>query len=395
MRKIVGDYTGLLIFFLAVPLKLLGDIAAYLFGLPVPSMTAIALPFVLISIILLPIKVSSQDRIGFSLICFFFFSFFCILAVNIIFYHNSLLDAIILNAVFTSVLMYLILFFSGIYYFRFEKIIFSTLFFIVVTVSILIIFTQLYLKDVWQQLNESGSYLRIADIYALISLMVISRLKSLILILSLIVMVSLTLLYIGSRSSLMFFLVSIIFYIFYLIVFLKVSSQFITAIVFFLFSMAIFFVLSDSASAVWGLLQTQFSDTRIGYTVESSTGGGADTRANFFHIGLDRIYSNPFSGNIYERVNGGIGGEYIHNILFLWDDFGIFVFGLIMALIIWLLVKTSSDKNTSYLLMPILFCLLSMLFARAYAFPYIFLFFGIYLSSYYKFNRVESNSLNI
>lgn len=376
IRRVLGDYLGLLSILLLLPLKLISDILAYLYNIPVPSATIIALPIMFLAFIFFPIRFNDLNK-NIKLMLGCFFSFFIIsICLNFIFYHTSNFNLVVFNLLFVSFFMYLLSFYSGLYYLRFKREVDRFLFLTLCIVTGSILYAQFFLKDVWSQLNEYGAYLRIADIYAIILLLIMPTMKSNFIKLGLLILGSLTLLYIGSRSSLVFFLAAFfVFYIYGLIGFrIKVRSMLL--VVFMVVSLGFIFL---------GLAKTysfsnHFSETRIGYTVESSEGGD-DARKIFLKAGLERISVNPFTGNIYARLKEEeSGGNYIHNILFILDDYGFFVFSSLVCLIFWLIIKIFKEKEFFFLLMPVIFCLLSMLFSRAYAFPYFFFFLGIYIN---------------
>lgn len=377
IRRKLGEYNALLVLFLMLPFKLLGDISSYLFNIFVPSMTIFAIPFFLIGIFLFPIKINLRKKIIVFLIGIFFASGIVSIVLNTIIYYISTISyIIILNSIITSLLMYFIFFYMGLYYQDFEKIILKVISFTLLIVGICVIFTQIYVKDVWMQLNKSGSYLRISDTYVFMLLLVISRMKSLKTSLFFAVFSFFVVFFLGSRSSLLFYIISISMYIYYCSFIIKKN---IFMIFFLIISIVSPFILQ---SIKWkDIVMDNFQDFRIISTLEADGGGGIDTRKIFLENGLMRIIENPFTGNIYKRFYlDNTGGNYIHNILFLWDDFGILVFGVAILLILWLFIEVIRSKEYFYFMLPILFCILSMLFARAYTFPYIFLFLGIYLN---------------
>ena len=173
-----------------------------------------------------------------------------------------------------------------------------------------------------------------------------------------------------------FFLAAVFIFYTYSLISLKIKTTSIFSLIVLVFSLIIVVGnLSETHS-----FYESFSDTRIGYTVESSSSGD-DARTIFLNLGLERISVNPFTGNLYTRLKEEEGGgNYIHNILFLLDDYGLFVFLPIIFLIFWTLIKSFKEKEYFFLLMPLIFCLLSMVFSRAYAFPYFFFFLGIYIN---------------
>lgn len=376
IRRLVGDYLGLLSIFLILPLKLISDILAYLYNIPVPSTTIIAFPIMLLALFLFPFRVNGLNKnVKLVLVCFFSF-FILSVSFNFIAYHTSNFNLVIFNLFFTSFFMYFLSFYSGLYYLRFYKIVNWCFCFTIIGVTGLILYTQFFLKDVWGQLNEYGAYLRVADVYAIILLLIMPVIKSNFLKFNLLIFSTLTLLYIGSRSSLVFFLASYFIFYIYNVFSLKIKIKSMFLVIMIIFSSIIIFEGLNTTQKI----SDSFSDTRIGYTVESSSGGD-DARTIFLNSGLKRIFLNPFTGNIYTRLKEEeSGGNYIHNILFLLDDYGLFVFLPVIFLIFWTLMMAFKEKEYFFLFMPLIFCLLSMVFSRAYAFPYFFFFLGIYIN---------------
>ncbi|SEM10960.1 hypothetical protein [Acinetobacter sp. DSM 11652] len=370
-----SDYLGLTLIVLILPFKLVTDILAYLFNLSIPSGTILSFPILLLIFFFFPLKVSKINKKP-KLILIFFFSFFLLSIVfNFIIHHFSRLNLVIFNLFLSSFCMFFLYFFSGIYYIKFNETLNSIFFFIILIITSVILYTQFFLKNVWEQLNEYGAYLRVADVYAFILLFIIPNLKYKILKFGLFFLGILSLLYIGSRSSLIFYLMS--FFLFFICglfgLKIKVASVFSSLI---LFLSLIIFLTSLTKNYIFDY----FADTRIGYTFTSSSGGDG-ARDDFFNSGLERIYANPLTGNIYSRLHEDEGGgNYIHNFLFLLDDYGVFVFLPFIFLVVWTLKRGLSEKKHFYLLLPLIFCLLSMSFSRAYAFPYFFFLLGIYIS---------------
>lgn len=376
MRRVVGDYLGLLLIILVFPLKLISDILAYLYNIPVPSATIIAFPVLLLALLFFPIRINQLNKYP-KIILICFFSFFIIsVCLNFILYHTSKFNLVVFNLFLSSFFMYFLLFYSGLYYLKFKKIVDQCFCFTLCVVTGVVLYTQFFLKDVWAQLNEYGAYLRIADVYSIILLLIIPVIKSNFLKFGLLILGALTLLYIGSRSSLVFFLAAVFIFYAYSLISLKIKTTSIFSLIVLVFSLII---VVGNLSEKYSFYES-FSDTRIGYTVESSSSGD-DARTIFLNLGLERISVNPFTGNLYTRLKEEEGGgNYIHNILFLLDDYGLFVFLPILFLIFWTLIKSFKEKECFFLLMPLIFCLLSMVFSRAYAFPYFFFFLGVYIN---------------
>jgi len=282
-----------------------------------------------------------------------------------------------LNSIGTSVGLYVVYLVAGAGYVRDEILAHRFLKLLFVSSTIAIVVTQLLFSDVWLTLNESGAYLRIADLYCLMTLLIISRMQGTAIRAATVLVAAPALLFLGSRSSLLFFGVALAAVAGWKIIRLKFNKR-LTLTMIGLAVMALVAVAVDPS--LLDLLWRTFSETRIGQTLETEGNGGLDTRGDYFRAGLERIVDNPLFGNWqYRLFLSDTGGDYIHNVLFLWDDYGFFVFFLMVLLLFFILIKIGRRGELNHHLASLLFCIFSMVFARAYAFPYFFFFVGIVL----------------
>lgn len=289
-----------------------------------------------------------------------------------------------INSVVTSLGLYLVYLAAGMAYQEKSRVVAISIVgaFLVSTIAILV--SEFYLTKVWAKLNESGSYLRIADLYVILAFLLISNsetriAKILILIISIPV-----LLYLGSRSSLLFYIFAIILAFFFHLARVQLGKMVIYALI----AISAGVTLWALDASYLPLIERATEDNRITQTLASEGYGGVDGRAHLFRAGLERIYSQPFTGNWQFRLSKSSdnGGDYMHNALFMWDDFGIFIFGTLLILIFGISHKVLTVSRHTKFAGMLCFILLSMAFTRAYAFPYLFFLAGIIMTN------SESNS---
>lgn len=102
-------------------------------------------------------------------------------------------------------------------------------------------------------------------------------------------------------------------------------------------------------------------------------------------IGYQRLIENLFMGDYGGQViTLGYVGEYIHNILSFWRQFGLIPFCLIIFLVfiypIKLLYKNRNERldyKTNLLLMMTVYVAFQVLFSRSFSWPYLFIFVGM------------------
>lgn len=356
-------------FLFAIPLKLLADIYSYLYNANIPSAITIALPISLMAAIFYPPQIYKKSRSLIKITCLFLLLLIVSIITQIIFTKKSMgINSTTINSINTSLFLYIVYLVAGYGYACNENLSLAILKFSCLIGYTIIILTQIYIKDVWLTLNEYGAYLRIADLMCIISLICISKTKSVYIKITFSILSAISLLYIGSRSSLLFFLFSL--GIGFILSIQRTNAMYI------IFSIiGLIFIIFVSKNFL-GNIENLFYETRIGQTMLTEGGGGVDERQRLLELGLERIEKNPLLGNWQNRLfNSNDGGDYIHNILFLWDDFGLTVFSLMAIIITLIYIHVKDNKNI--FISTYLFITLSMLFARAYTFPYIFFVAGI------------------
>ena len=366
------------VFIVAFPVKLAADFLTYMFDLGVPSATFLAMPMAVFTCIVWPPKISKEDRLVWSVVIGFFFVFFLTIVWKVSFSPYGVeLNKVIINSVSVSLGLYFVALIAGLGYGKIHaaksKLLIGT--FLLLSSSVFI--TQFFIRDVWLKLNEDGAYLRIADLYCIVTLLIFSSIKSRPVLFIMVIVAVPILLFIGSRSSLLFFALAVAVSFLWDLPNIKIKNM----ATFFLFAICLISVLYALIPESFLFYSNIFSESRIGQTLQSSGYAGVDERNNLFFDGIDRISSDPFFGSWIARLYGSNnGGDYMHNILYLWDDFGLLVFSLMVVLMIVSIAKVFLSPDLKRFMPLVLFCLLSMIFARAYAFPYIFLFIGIFLA---------------
>lgn len=362
----------IVVFFIAIPIKLLLDILLYLyFSFEYNPIMLIAAPLSAIAFILAMRVRHFINNITLLFIALIFFMSF------IIFYRMANIGylietSIVINTILSGPVLFLIYFVCGLHMSdigRSEKLIIICSW---IVSALLISLYNMGSVSVWHTLNENGSYLRIGDLFAILSLMTIAFSKKFPLFSAAIILVSAFVLYIiGSRSSILFYVMALVIYICFLIFSGKRSNLLFLGAILLTIILSLFFLINYSP------LMDQLLQGRIYYTiVQSGNFGGLDTRADLFDRGIQLGQDFPIFGSLHERWRTGSGGDYIHSFLFVFADYGIFVFLILIILIMQpmiILKKQFSDE----IFLIYMFSIFAMLFARAYGFPYIFLVIGL------------------
>ena len=365
------------VFCLALPLKLLFDLLQYLFDVPIIPATAAGFVLALLSVPFVPRNVvrarSFLLTIVLLVILLLSFAFQAILAkgplsVSLAFTH--------LAASAGQMFVFAI---AGIGLFVREDASYRALKWAFWTTSAMVIYYQAVVGDVWLRLNESGAYLRISDLYAISALLLIARGNRVAMTVFMAAVAGFSILFLGSRATLLFFVTALAGWTSFEALrhlFLRKHATLIKVLG---VNVAVAVVGSTYLIVdryIWVLLDL-FGRTRIGYTVfDSPDFAGLGTRAEYLRAGLERIREQVFGGSLFERIKGvDEAGDHIHNMLFVWDDFGFLAFAaMVLATgaiaISTILYRASNGRFVA----AVLFCLMSMMFARAYAFPYLFAF---------------------
>ena len=222
------------------------------------------------------------------------------------------------------------------------------------------------------------SYLYLGDVFAIFSLLIIAMLDDYKKKIALFMSSTYFLYLLGSRSSLYFFLVVFIVYLFkFFFVRRKLFAR-IGLITVVLFGILIF-VLSVDLNLV--------TDNRMLRIISSSnrvTDYSQIARNSILVAGIDNIKENWFWGDYLAefRVRGG-WGAYIHNILSYWEEYGIVVFIMFIYQCLFTLVYnvrrffSISGKVVEFSTYIAIFCVLSVIFTRSYIYHYAWLAFGL------------------
>lgn len=227
-----------------------------------------------------------------------------------------------------------------------------------------------------------GSYLRIGDLFAIVSFIMFINASKVRYIYILVVISTIILYFIGSRTSLYCFILSTMgVFIFYRGV--LINNAYLILCLF--YSFLIFMVV------------TALVNTNIIITLQESrmlaifTGLDNDyssiARNALLYQGLEDIYNNPLFGSFAGQLNhygddqGTRWGGYIHNILSFWRQFGFFSFISIVTLYLFactnLWINRFVVKEPFFVTGLLLFCIVEILFARSYLTAYIFLALGV------------------
>lgn len=364
-------------FCLAIPLKLVLDLFQYLFDVPVIPATAAALFLAIASVPFIPRNVVFARSFLFTIVLLaILLVSFAFLAISSKSPFNVPLAFTHLAASAGQIFVFAI---AGIGLLVREEASYRALKWAFWASSLIVISFQAVLGDVWMQLNESGAYLRVSDLYAIAALLLIARSGTIAVTTIVVVVASLSILFLGSRSTLLFFLTAVAGWLAIeaLRHFLAKRHAPIVKVLAVNAAVAAVGATYLVVARYFPALTDLFRMTRIGYTVfDSADYGGLGTRTEFMRAGLERIGEKVLGGSLFERIKGvDEAGDHIHNMLFVWDDFGLIAFVAMVlatgAISVSALVYRSFNGR---LVAAVLFCLMSMMFTRAYAFPYLFAF---------------------
>lgn len=369
------------LFFLALPFKLYVDVASYLYGFVffgIGYYLSLVVSFCLIIFLLVFNKLRRvDDRTLLGVISLFFI-------VTLSYFYQSIFGVKSGNffegmiSYFTFVPLCFFYFCSG---FGFRENLDYNWLFSYWFLSIGIILPYQIFSDIWLTLNENGAYLRISDCLSVLTLFLMSHEKTSRTRFTFIFMMTmLTLFFLGSRSSLAtFFVASVLYFTFN---HLKATLDKCLTM-FFLLSLFVFAIHLNLLEYILD------SDFRVVTSIQSNTLGGGDIRLSYFLNGIDRISDSPINGNLYERIDQTpYPGDYIHNIFFIYDDFGLIPF-IVTLYLIFNITKYVFNKKNRRFLGVFAFCLLSMIIARAYSFPYVYMILGMMAIKFKSLNKEE------
>jgi hypothetical protein len=135
----------------------------------------------------------------------------------------------------------------------------------------------------------------------------------------------------------------------------------------------------------------QFTPVTWGYRMLTIQSPGADEslqmRVYYLDKGLQRLSKHWLFGNFMAEVTLGEGpGTYIHNWLSFWESYGlgpfllslmVFIFAVIYAIRIAISRKNMLSGVALFYACVCFYCVISVIFARAYIWPYIWLPIGL------------------
>jgi len=362
---------------LALPLKLLVDLVyytKYTGTINVSYLLLILLPAIFLH------SLNNKSNIIHNL--FYIIVFYSLIRAlfSIIYYGDAIPITIAITYLGTSIVLYCLYYLVG-YSLRYVNDTLSrvNLLAIIASTGYIAISEIVLKKPVWQLLNESGAYLRIADTYAICALMCLYYYRKNITVYILILFASFYSIYcLGSRSTIIMFIVSIG------LTELITTRRKLAASFIALLLLLISFVYADEIISFTDIqIEKHVSGTNriISTIVDSSDFGGVSSRKEYLQKGIERIYSAPiwgsFMGDVHEY---SMPGKYIHNILYLWDEYGILTFGIVLILVgyvINLFTRADISDYPKSILPLFIFSLSSMLVARSFQFPYLFIVIGL------------------
>lgn len=235
------------------------------------------------------------------------------------------------------------------------------------------VFISFYLNG-FVDANNAVNYLSIGDNFAILSFFILNSTvkykKKIFLIANSIFVLYL----IGSRTSLIVFILCILFCT--ALDFFKIKSTY----------KKIAIVLTASILIAASLLflpvvqknSLNFSNNRMVslLTNNREKDYSYEERKRLFEIGVEQVKRNWFKGQMFAEYEIGVG-EYIHNILSYWQEYGIIVFLFLLYLSSKVFVKNVfnsfklSNRNNEYLVMNSMYIIICSFISRAYVNPLI------------------------
>lgn len=230
----------------------------------------------------------------------------------------------------------------------------------------------------------SGLYLFLGDSFALWSILAVSSVRPFSYRVVVILITAVALFVLSSRTSLYAFLVSIFLIMTQLVVGKKNAS------------MRLLFIVGTFGIALT-LVANQFGaddilDGRMFQFLTAGEDSSWDFRDWQLEAGIEHIKESPFFGAYGSQVRllGRIG-DYIHNFLEIWRQFGLIPFSIIFVLGVALLISTvksirfEMEDFAIFYSGVVVFVLVEVVFSRSWGTPYIFLALG--LSNISRLNR--------
>lgn len=230
----------------------------------------------------------------------------------------------------------------------------------------------------------SGLYLFLGDSFALWSLLVVASVRTFFYRVVIILTTAIVLFVLSSRTSLYAFLVST----FLVLVLLIVEKKNVL--------MRFFFLISVFGIALTVVVNLMGVDDILSGRMFQFLTLGEDNSWDFrdwqLREGIEHIKESPFFGAYGSQVRllGRIG-DYIHNFLEVWRQFGfipflvIFVLGVALLVFAIKLVRFGSNDFAVFYSGVVVFVLIEIVFSRSWGTPYVFLALG--LSNIPKLNK--------
>ena len=215
-------------------------------------------------------------------------------------------------------------------------------------------------------------YLMLADAYAVLCIFIFSIAKSKKLKVLVFLIASVLLFTMLSRTTLYFFVFTIILYF-------TIKQP--KIIVLFFISGIIFMSFTDLTD----LMNSRMGERMFGLILGNED-SSAESRSHTFTNGISNLKSNFLFGDLLGDVrdNYGITGSYIHNYLSFWANFGLIPFLMLLFLIFTnglliykrLIFKKFNSNIEIFLFIYFTFFLLEIIFSRAYLSSYIWFVFS-------------------
>jgi len=315
---------------------------------------------------------------------------FIIILQLISFQHLSEYSDIYLKTISNTIIHYSILFIAGIHITELLKnIAVKTIIVIswIIFTSVLVLFSIANPKGFYLVLNSAPIYLMLADTFAILTILIISMLKSNIMKIVLF-FITIPILYaLYSRASIVIFI-----FVFGIYLFRKHKKTLLLLIV--------LITILFSQINIFNILSISKEDRmfRLFYGIKDNS---KKQRTVMLTDGLESIKKNWLTGTFLGEVeeHEGIAGHYIHNFLSFYRQFGIIPFIVFCVIVILLYFKVlliylfrETDKYFEFLFLYFTFTLMEIIIARSYTSPYIW--FAISSSAIYiqnEKNREKNN----
>lgn len=293
-----------------------------------------------------------------------------------------------------TILMSGVMFFLGslinYYFIIFESMKFKRILYIGYVFFVAFIFYGIYLNPVKNingfsiYIERYMNYLIIADSFAIFSLLIIAMTNKITNKVLLFALSTFCLSALYSRTSFVFFLITMLIYFTYL--FFNRKNQKRSLLPYFL--LILFIII-----ALFLIINSQSTENRVIHTLLNiENDGSLNVRNDIAYLWFKDIGSFWLSGSfLYEAIKYG-EGLYIHNLLSFWSAYGLIPFLLFIFIIVQIFLKIlkllKKESNVvSFLFLIMIFMTLSIIFSRAYT--YIFIWFLIAAGANINLNKRE------